>query len=356
MKHLAYCPYTLKFRFDAGTSRGVMKTKKTFFIKVWDDSEPDIAGYGEVAWFRGLSPESEENVLSQLEEAGRLLSADLQPKMGMLGSAVTYGLEQALADLRQGGKGVYFSSPFLEGKREILINGLIWMGDHDTMLSRLRQKIEEGFRCIKIKIGAIRWEEEISLLKYIRDNFGSSLTIRVDANGGLSPTGYMRQLDELKKYEVHSIEQPLPAGDWERMKEICRESPVPVALDEELIGVEPGNFDSLVSEIKPAYIVLKPALCGGFYATKAWIELADKYGIGWWITSSLESSMGLDALAQFVGALNVGNKVQGLGTGNLYHNNLPSPLRLEGERLRFIGPSDVFRSELQQLEWEEIRM
>lgn len=353
MDHLAYCPYTLKFRFNAGTSRGVIRTKKTFFVKIWNDENPEAAGFGEIAWFKGLSAESEKEVLQQIRDPNILLRKGNFDQA--LCSSVEYGVQQAVADLNNSGKGIYFKSPFLEGNSEIIINGLVWMGNYPTMLSRLRQKIDDGFHCIKIKIGAVKWEEEMALLRYIRDNFGEDLTIRVDANGGLSPSDYMRQLDELAAFKVHSIEQPLPAGYWRKMRKVCKNSPVPVALDEELIGVDNKHRIALIEEIMPAYIVLKPALCGGFSGTAQWIDLAEKYGIGWWITSSLESSIGLDALAQFVGKLNVGKCVQGLGTGNLYHNNLSSPLTLEGERLRFTGPSDIFRSELDQLEWIEIK-
>lgn len=355
MKHLAYCPYTLKFRFNAGTSRGVIRTKKTFLVKIWDDEMPGVTGFGEVAWFKGLSCETEKTLLRDLKSALILLRCGLFNDIPVC-SSVQYGVEQALVDLKNGGKGIYFKSPFLDGKSDIIINGLVWMGSYDTMLSRLKQKIEDGFHCIKIKIGAVKWEEEMALLRFIRNNYGDALTIRVDANGGLSPENYMHQLEELAEYNVHSIEQPLPAGDWEQMAEICRNSPVPVALDEELIGVRIDERVDLIEEIMPAYIVLKPALCGGLSGAMSWIELAELNDIGWWITSSLESSVGLDALAQFVAKLNIGDVVQGLGTGSLYHNNFSSPLLLEGDRLRFKGPADIFREELQRLEWIEINL
>ena len=333
MKRAEYSRYLLHFKEDAGTSRGVLKEKETFFVKVWDESCPEVFGMGECALFRGLSADDRKNYEEKLEEVCQRIE---EVKMEELEewSSIRFGVEMALQDLAMGGRQLYFSSAFTEGRLAIEINGLIWMGDKSTMLQRIQQKLEAGFHCIKLKIGAIDFEAELSLLQYIRERFScEKVELRVDANGVFAPEEAMSKLEALAAFGLHSIEQPIRQGQWEEMAHLCRETPIPIALDEELIGVYGRKKKlELLEKVQPQYIILKPALCGGFSGAREWIELAEKRGIGWWVTSALESNIGLNALAQWVATL--GNPMpQGLGTGQLYTNNLWSPLRQEGECL-----------------------
>lgn len=333
MKRAEYSRYLLHFKEDAGTSRGVLKEKETFFVKVWDESCPEVFGMGECALFRGLSADDRKNYEEKLEEVCQRIE---EVKMEELEewSSIRFGVEMALQDLAMGGCQLYFPSAFTEGRQAIEINGLIWMGDKSTMLQRIQQKLEAGFHCIKLKIGAIDFEAELSLLQYIRERFSrEKVELRVDANGAFAPEEAMSKLEALAAFGLHSIEQPIRQGQWEEMAHLCRETPIPIALDEELIGVYGRKKKlELLEIVQPQYIILKPALCGGFSGAREWIELAEKRGIGWWVTSALESNIGLNALAQWVATL--GNPMpQGLGTGQLYTNNLWSPLRQEGECL-----------------------
>lgn len=333
MKRAEYSRYLLHFKEDAGTSRGVLKEKETFFVKVWDESCPEVFGMGECALFRGLSADDRKNYEEKLEEVCQRIE---EVKMEELEewSSIRFGVEMALQDLAMGGRRLYFPSAFTEGRLAIEINGLIWMGDKSTMLQRIQQKLEAGFHCIKLKIGAIDFEAELSLLQYIRERFScEKVELRVDANGAFAPEEAMSKLEALAAFGLHSIEQPIRQGQWEEMAHLCRETPIPIALDEELIGVYGRKKKlELLEKVQPQYIILKPALCGGFSGAREWIELAEKRGIGWWVTSALESNIGLNALAQWVATL--GNPMpQGLGTGQLYTNNLWSPLRQEGECL-----------------------
>lgn len=333
MKRAEYSRYLLHFKEDAGTSRGVLKEKETFFVKVWDESCPEVFGMGECALFRGLSADDRKNYEEKLEEVCQRIE---EVKMEELEewSSIRFGVEMALQDLAMGGCQLYFPSAFTEGRQAIEINGLIWMGDKSTMLQRIQQKLEAGFHCIKLKIGAIDFEAELSLLQYIRERFScEKVELRVDANGAFAPEEAMSKLEALAAFDLHSIEQPIRQGQWKEMAHLCRETPIPIALDEELIGVYGRKKKlELLEKVQPQYIILKPALCGGFSGAREWIELAEKRGIGWWVTSALESNIGLNALAQWVATL--GNPMpQGLGTGQLYTNNLWSPLRQEGECL-----------------------
>ena len=333
MKRAEYSRYLLHFKEDAGTSRGVLKEKETFFVKVWDESCPEVFGMGECALFRGLSADDRKNYEEKLEEVCQRIEEVKMEELEELRS-IRFGVEMALQDLAMGGCQLYFPSAFTEGRQAIEINGLIWMGDKSTMLQRIQQKLEAGFHCIKLKIGAIDFEAELSLLQYIRERFSrEKVELRVDANGAFAPEEAMSKLEALAAFGLHSIEQPIRQGQWEEMAHLCRETPIPIALDEELIGVYGRKKKlELLEKVQPQYIILKPALCGGFSGAREWIELAEKRGIGWWVTSALESNIGLNALAQWVATL--GNPMpQGLGTGQLYTNNLWSPLRQEGECL-----------------------
>lgn len=346
---LAYAPYILKFRQPAGTSRGVLTEKPTFFIKVYDENDPSKFGIGECSVFPGLSPEADGNYGYKLMELLANMALGRETDLSRH-SSIVFGLEQALRDFAGGCRHMYFPSDFTKGKSTIEINGLIWMGDFDEMISRIDDKVKQGFRCLKLKIGAIDWKREVEMIEYVRKKYSdSSLEIRVDANGGFSMDNALPRLKRLADLGVHSIEQPIPAGISELMAFLCQVSPLPIALDESLIGIY-GKEDkiALLDEVRPAYVILKPSLCGGFSGAEEWLKLAEDRGIGWWVTSALESNVGLNALAQWTATL--GNKLpQGLGTGALYTNNFECPLRLVSDRLGFdssVGVKDEIYSKL----------
>lgn len=348
---LAYAYYVLHFKKPSGTSRGILTEKPTFFIKIWDESNPDVYGIGEAAVFPGLSPEANESFGTKMLET--LANVALGKATDLSGySSIQFGLEQAILDLSNGGRRIYYPSEFTSGQRNICINGLIWMGDYKAMLKRIEAKLDDGFKCLKLKIGGIGLDEEINLLNKIRNRFSpDELEIRLDANGAFSPQNAIERLKILSDFTIHSIEQPIKAGQYDEMAKICEVSPIPIALDEELIGVsDTSQKEKLLESIKPDYIILKPALCGGFSGATEWIELANSQNIGWWVTSALESNIGLNALAQWVGSLNV-EIPQGLGTGALFTNNLPSPLVLSRDKLSYNNtfkfPQNIFNN----LDW-----
>ena len=350
---LEFAPYLLKFKEPGGTSRGVLTEKPTFFIKVYDEKEPDRWGIGEAAVFPGLSPEADGYYVWKLTELLANVAIGRDTDLSRH-SSIQFGLEQALLDYSNGCHGIYFPSAFTSGNQEIEINGLVWMGDFSKMIERIEQKVKEGFRCIKLKIGAIDWGKELEMIRIVRDGFGEKeLIIRVDANGGFTFKGCMAKLEELAKLGVHSIEQPIKQGHPEQMAVLCKESPVPIALDEELIGKgSPEERVKTLEEIMPQYIILKPALCGGFSGAGEWIEEAQKLGIGWWITSALESNVGLNAIAQFTA--HVGAKgPQGLGTGGVFTNNFVTPISLSGDSLRFDPQEKFDYSQFADLKWHK---
>lgn len=350
---LAFAPYLLKFKQPAGTSRGVLLEKPTYFLKVWDENSPEIFGIGEAAVFPGLSPEA--NATYEYKLAELLANVALgRPTDLSNHSSICFGFEQAIRDFASGGKGLYFPSDFTQGKSEICINGLVWMGTREEMIRRVTEKIEQGFRCIKIKVGAIDWNSEIGIIEEVRNHFSPEmLTIRVDANGGFTMQNALPRMKHLHDLGVESIEQPLPKGNLELTSFLCDVSPLPIALDEELIGINDTDMKiRLLDEIKPAFIVLKPALCGGFSGAAEWIDLATERGIGWWITSALESNIGLNALAQWTATLAI-TRPQGLGTGALFTNNFISPLRLKGEMLSYNPEVGIDRAQINSLPWRE---
>jgi o-succinylbenzoate synthase len=333
-------PRELQFRFEAGTSRGVLTHKTTYFLKVWEEGWEEAVGWGECAPLQGLSPDygpefpaRASALLGLAEQLGNPWEALALPALQALPS-LAMGLETALHDWQSGGRRVVFSEPFAQGQVALPINGLVWMGSREFMLEQIGQKLEAGFSCLKMKIGAIDFEAECGLLAHIRRQFGpEELTLRVDANGAFAPEEAMEKLGRLEKYALHSIEQPIKAGQWEQMARLCERSPVPIALDEELIGVPEALQEALLEDISPQYIILKPTLLGGFRASDRWIGLAEQRGIGWWMTSALEANIGLNAIAQFT-AMKGCTLPQGLGTGQLFHNNVPSPLEVAGGFLR----------------------
>lgn len=348
---LAYAPYILKFKFPAGTSRGILTDKPTFFIKIFDENDPSRFGIGECSVFPGLSPEADGNYGYKLVEL--LANIALGKETDLAGySSIIFGLEQALRDYAGGCRHIYFPSEFTAGNETIEINGLVWMGDYDEMIERIDQNVSQGFHCIKLKIGAIEWHKEVDMIKYIRKKYSDSmLQIRVDANGGFSMDNALPRLKRLADLGVHSIEQPIPAGMPDLMAFLCQVSPLRIALDESLIGVfGQDDKEKLLDMIRPAYVILKPSLCGGFSGAEEWIKLADDRGIGWWVTSALESNVGLNALAQWTATLHT-SMPQGLGTGALFVNNFDCPLRLKSDQLSYDVSKTINNDEYSTLDW-----
>jgi o-succinylbenzoate synthase len=332
-----YKKYNLILKRPAGTSRGILHEKTSWFILIYDDDYPEISGIGECGPLKGLSIDDRLDYEFKLEKVCSMIDNYVNQIEGLEECpSINFGLEMAMADLNHGGRKIPFPSDFTSGLDSIAINGLVWMGTFDSMQRQIREKIESGFTCIKLKIGSIDFNEELKLIRSVRKNFPSSdIELRVDANGAFSPEKAMEKLNRLSEFNIHSIEQPIKQGQWDKMAELCKTTPIPIALDEELIGVTDYNEKKrLIDFIQPRFIILKPSLLGGFKASEEWINLASERKIGWWITSALESNIGLNAIAQW--AYTLGNKIpQGLGTGLLYVNNIHSPLKINSGRLFF---------------------
>ena len=326
-----YTPYTLHFKRPGGTSRGVLKTKETFLLNI---TKNGATGTGECGLFRGLSYDDVPEYEEKLQWLCENISADhdfLKEALKHFPS-IWFGFEQAVLNLEHG-EDLYFPSDFTAGKSSIKINGLIWMGDAAFMEEQIEDKLKEGFDCLKLKIGT-DWNSEKRILQELRKKFpANQLELRVDANGGFSFNEAKTVLDELHALQIHSIEQPIKAGNWENMHQLCSGTPTPIALDEELIGiVDYAEKKKLLEEIRPQYIILKPSLIGGFAGSNEWISLAEGLGIGWWITSALESNIGLNAIAQYTFTKKP-QIPQGLGTGGLFTNNFETRLKLSGDLL-----------------------
>ena len=362
---------TLHFKQPAGTSRGVYTTRHSYYLTLTSDEMPGVEGVGECATLPDLScdakPEYEmtlRQVCQMVEQMGRIPYDMIRAY-----PSITFGLETAFASffdaakkfleivpaegassssemLKQKGVSVpmgmenltdLFDSPFGRGEEGITINGLVWMGTYEEMLARLEEKLQAGFHCVKLKIGAIDFFKELDLIKRIRDVYTlEQVELRVDANGGFLPENAMSQLEALAKYDIHSIEQPIKQHQWPKMAQLCRETPLPIALDEELIGVNVRSMkEALIDTIRPQYIILKPSLHGGIYGCNEWIQLASQRGIGSWITSALESNIGLHAIAHYAAKIYGPNveMPQGLGTGQLFTDNIPMPLEIRGDKL-----------------------
>ena len=362
---------TLHFKQPAGTSRGVYTTRHSYYLTLTSDEMPGVEGVGECATLPDLScdakPEYEmtlRQVCQMVEQMGRIPYDMIRAY-----PSITFGLETAFASffdaakkfleivptegassssemLKQKGVSVpagmenltdLFDSPFGRGEEGITINGLVWMGTYEEMLARLEEKLQAGFHCVKLKIGAIDFFKELDLIKRIRDVYTQEqVELRVDANGGFLPENAMSQLEALAKYDIHSIEQPIKQHQWPKMAQLCRETPLPIALDEELIGVNVRSMkEALLDTIRPQYIILKPSLHGGIYGCNEWIQLANQRGIGSWITSALESNIGLNAIAHYAAKVYGPNveMPQGLGTGQLFTDNIPMPLEIRGDKL-----------------------
>jgi o-succinylbenzoate synthase len=322
----------LHFKFPAGTSRGVLLHKPTSYLILENDG---CVGIGECSTIPYLSIDPQDDYVQKLDELCRCINLgnDMYNIDLKAFPSIAFGLETAWLDLSSKGSKQLFPSDFTAGEVGIPINGLVWMGDKNFMKNQIQEKIAAGYRCIKLKVGAIDFNTELNLISDIRKQFSvHDMTIRVDANGAFSSDDALEKIKQLSVYGIHSIEQPIGRGQWEEMAELCEHSPIPIVLDEELIGVPACDRFSLLEKIQPNYILLKPSLIGGFAVAEDWISKADGLGIGWWITSALESNIGLNAIAQWTYTLH-SSLPQGLGTGQLYHDNIPSPLEIENAKL-----------------------
>ena len=362
---------TLHFKQPAGTSRGVYTTRHSYYLTLTSDEMPGVEGVGECATLPDLSCDAKPEYAVTLRQVCQMVEQMGRIPYDMIRAypSITFGLETAFASffdaakklleivpaegassssemLKQKGGSVpagmenlvdLYDSPFGRGEEGITINGLVWMGTYEEMLARLEEKLQAGFHCVKLKIGAIDFFKELDLIKRIRDVYTrEQVELRVDANGGFLPENAMSQLEALAKYDIHSIEQPIKQHQWPKMAQLCRETPLPIALDEELIGVNVRSMkEALLDTIRPQYIILKPSLHGGIYGCNEWIELADQRGIGSWITSALESNIGLNAIAHYAAKVYGPNvqMPQGLGTGQLFTDNIPMPLEIRGDKL-----------------------
>ena len=330
-----YQKYILNFKRPSGTSRGILKTKETWFI-ILNDNEKQ--GIGECGILRTLSVDDRPDYEEKLKWACQNIHLGVVVLLKELYEfpSIQFGLEQAFLSLQSHTMFDLFSSEFTKGNQAIPINGLVWMGDKEFMKTQIKEKLATGFSCIKMKIGAIDFKTEMELLTSIRKEFSSNeIELRVDANGGFDPNNALEKLKRLSELEIHSIEQPIKQGQFEEMASLCEKTPLPIALDEELIGVfSVTKKQEMLQTIQPQYIILKPSLVGGFKGGKEWIEKAESHNVGWWVTSALESNVGLNAIAQWTFTLN-SNMPQGLGTGGLYTNNIESPLEIEKGSLKY---------------------
>ncbi len=329
----SYFKYILDFKRPSGTSRGVLVQKETWYIIIENEGKK---GIGECGLLRGLSVDDRPDYEDHLRWAcdNIHLGESLLWEALIAFPSIQFGLEMAFQSLASENPFVLFPSAFTNGQKSISINGLVWMGDKEFMKQQIDAKLTEGFHCIKLKIGAIDFDAELELLRLIRQNFPPEIIeIRVDANGAFDSKTALHKLNQLTGFQIHSIEQPIQKNNTDTMSELCKLSPIPIALDEELIGVfSLEEKEQLLQKIQPQYIILKPSFVGGFRGTKEWILLANKYNIGWWITSALESNIGLNAIAQWT-FLQENPMPQGLGTGALYTNNFDSPLQVSNGQL-----------------------
>jgi len=329
-----YKTFNLNFKFPAGTSRGVLLHKPSSFLILEKDG---WMGIGECSTIPDLSIDPVDSYDDKLKNLCRLINEGVDPDTLDLKEypSIAFGLETALLDLAVKGSKKLFDSDFMVGKTGIPINGLVWMGDKAFMEKQIKEKIKDGYHCIKLKIGANDFTTELEILAAIRNRFSpDDIEIRLDANGAFQPDEALEKLNRLSEYGIHSIEQPIRQHNWDTMAGLCIHSPIQIVLDEELIGVNPDDKESLLEKIKPAFIILKPSLLGGFKQSEEWIRLAVKHHIGWWVTSALESNIGLNAIAQWTATLG-STMPQGLGTGQLYHNNIPSPLSIQQAKLYY---------------------
>lgn len=327
-----YHKYILHFKQPSGTSRGILTEKETWFIVLEDDQKK---GIGECGILRGLSVDDRPDY----EEKLQWVCANIHLGENLLWEAllefpsIQFGVEMAFQSLRSANPFLLFPSAFTDFKQSITINGLVWMGEELFMKQQIEEKLAAGFGCIKLKIGAIDFDKELQLLGFIREHFSANqIEIRVDVNGAFNPYSALDKINQLSEFDIHSIEQPIQKNQYDSMAVLCKNTPIPIALDEELIGVFTiDKKEELLQKIKPQYIILKPSFIGGFRGTKEWISIAEKHHIAWWITSALESNIGLNAIAQWTFLQN-NIMPQGLGTGALFTNNFECPLEVsEGQ-------------------------
>lgn len=333
-----YKKHILEFKTPSGTSRGILKTKEAWFIIIKNNTD---FGVGECGMLRGLSIDDRPDFEQTLQWVCDNIDQGLHQLYDQLTAfpSIQIGIETAFKSLAARDPFQIYPSQFSKGEVSIAINGLIWMGDKAFMTKQIASKLNEGFGCIKMKIGAINFDTELSLLKSIRQEFSASeIEIRVDANGAFNPQNALEKLKQLSDLDLHSIEQPIATKQWDQMAYLCEQSPLDIALDEELIGVfSMQDKQRLLNHIKPQYIILKPSFIGGFKGSDSWIELAQAKGVKWWVTSALESNVGLNAISQYTFTKN-STLPQGLGTGSLYTNNIASPLEITKGSL-FYNPS-----------------
>jgi o-succinylbenzoate synthase len=337
--HATFEKKTYIFKQPSGTSRGILTEKHAWFIYLTTPDSKDRIGVGECSIIPGLSPdfidftEYERKIQEVCQNIQYYIENQIELEKY---PSILFGLETALLDLNSEKKGVFFDTYFTRKERGIPINGLIWMGSKENMLQQIEEKLLQGFTCLKMKVGAIDFQQELEILKGIRSRFSpSEIELRVDANGAFSVKDALVKLDQLSKFQLHSIEQPIKQGQIQEMAELCCKTPLPIALDEELIGVYGiENKKQLISQIKPQYIILKPSLHGGLKGSTEWIQIAENFKIPWWMTSALESNVGLNAIAQFASTFE-NYLPQGLGTGGLYIQNEPSSLNVKKGNLYF---------------------
>lgn len=336
-------PYTLQFKRPAGTSRGVYVDHKIWYVII-TDKDTKARGIGECAPLFDLSCDYNNQYEQTLAFFCKKLELEkyLDKESLRKYPSILFGLETAMQQVKMNSSFKLWDTDFSKGEVGIPINGLIWMGNFDYMLEQIEAKLQLGFKCIKLKIGAIDFDHELSLLKHIRNHYSAQqITLRVDANGGFNPEDALEKLNKLAALDIHSIEQPIKAGMWKTMSELVKATPVPIALDEELIGINNlKQKQELLQTIQPQYIILKPTLHGGILGSEEWIQFANNLNIGWWITSALESNIGLNAIAQWCSSLNI-SMPQGLGTGGLYTNNIEMPLTIKADRLWY-NPNGIF--------------
>ncbi|MFD2785168.1 o-succinylbenzoate synthase [Hymenobacter rubripertinctus] len=344
MLQLRHSRRILRFNFPARTSRGALTEHTAHYLHLYDEAAPGQAGWGEAAPLAGLSPDHRPDFEATLDgfvrEFNRRQLRELLPEeaaafVGPEWPALRFALETAALDLQRGSHHQLYDNAFSRGEAGLPINGLVWMGEAAFMREQIEHKLAAGYNCLKLKIGGLDFAAELRILADIRALAGpGQLTLRVDANGAFSPAEALGKLEQLARYDLHSIEQPIAAGQWPELARVCRHSPVPVALDEELIGLtDPARQRELLERTHPAYLILKPTLLGGLRASHDWLTQAESQGIGWWLTSALESNVGLSAISQLAGTYAQPGLPQGLGTGQLYHNNLAAPLSIRNGRL-----------------------
>jgi o-succinylbenzoate synthase len=328
-----YQKYVLDFNTPSGTSRGVLHQKETWFLILEKEGKK---GIGECGLLRGLSCDDREDYEEKLQWVCEniALGKDVLWESLIAFPSIQFGVEMAFLSIASDDPFLLFPSDFTAGNDSIEINGLIWMGNPDYMKKQILEKIAQGFRCVKLKIGAIEFQKELELVHFIRSQFSADqMEIRVDANGGFDEIDALYKINQISGYQIHSIEQPIQKNKHDSMSYLCKNTTLPIALDEELIGVHSyEEKEQLIQKIMPQYLILKPSFIGGIRGTTEWIELATKYSIGWWVTSALESNIGLNAIAQWTYLLQ-NEMPQGLGTGSLYSNNFKSPLEVKYGKL-----------------------